>query len=126
MKWLFIVIVVALLASFLWPVEPDSYLYAVRGQVVDQFKYAQKSIKWSIKSEQEKKEFIAVKREELRAYENALQQMEADIVRMQSEIPVCPITGQQSKLNLTQDPQPELKLKIEQLKVEISQLESKQ
>jgi hypothetical protein len=69
------------------------------------------------------KKEIALKKGELKAYEEALQKAETEIARMQSEVGTCPITGQPNKFILEQDPRPEIQTKIENLKEEIRLLE---
>jgi polyhydroxyalkanoate synthesis regulator phasin len=123
MKWLFFTIIIALAVFFLWPAQPGSKLHAVRGKITNQFKSVQKSAELSTKNDEEKKELLYYKKEELKAYEDALQKVEADIARMQSEVGTCPITGEPGKFTLTQDPRPELQSKIDKLKEEIRQLE---
>jgi hypothetical protein len=120
MKWLFIVLITVLVAFFLCPAQPDSQLYAVRSQIADRFKPGPSAGK----SEQEKQELLAAKREELKAYEDTLQQVEADIVKM-SNVGTCNITGQPNQFKLDKDPRPELQAKIDKVKEEIRQLESK-
>jgi len=56
--------------------------------------------------------------------EDALQKIEADIARMQSNVGICPITGQPNQFILEQDPRPELQTKFDKLEEEISLLES--
>lgn len=120
-----ITLITALAAFFLWPAQPGSKLFAARSQVAGQCKSIQNSVGLSLKSEQEKKELLACKKEELKAYEDVLQQVEADIARMQSEVGTCAITGQPNKFVLNQDPRPELQTKIDKVKEEIRQLENK-
>ena len=120
MKWLFIIILAASAAFFFWPAQPDSQLHALRGQIVERFQPGQSTGK----SEQEKQEFLAAKREELKAYEDALQKVEADIARM-SQVGTCPRTGRPNEFRLDHDPRPELQAKIAKVKDEISQLEAK-
>lgn len=75
-------------------------------------------------SEQDKKD-LALKKEELKAYEDSLQKADAEIARMQSEAGTCSITGQQNKFTLEQDPRPEMQAKIDKLKEEIRSIEGK-
>lgn len=70
-------------------------------------------------------ELIANKKAELQAYENTLQSIEAEFANARANIGTCPITGQPNQMNITQDPRPELQSKIEKLREEIRQLESK-
>jgi len=125
MKWLFITIIAVLAAFFLWPAEPETQLYAVRGRIANQFKSVQTAIGLSLNSEQENKELLVNKKEELKAYEDVMQKVEADIARMQSEVGTCKITGQPNTFTLTQDPRPELQAKIAKLREEIRLLENK-
>jgi hypothetical protein len=124
MKWAFFTIVVVLLAFCLWLAPPDSRLNAVRGQITDKFDSARKSVAWSFKGEQEKQELLACKREELKAHETALQQVEVDITKM-SDVGTCRRTGEPNQFILNQDPRPELQAKIDRVKEEIRKLESK-
>lgn len=94
-----------------------------RSQIADKFKSIKDSAGSSTKSEQEKQEFLAAKREELKAYEDALEKVEADIARM-SQVGNCPITGRPNEFRLDNDPRPELRAKIEKVKEEIRELES--
>ena len=124
MKWLCIAFITALAAFFIWPAQPESRLYAVRSQIADQCRSFPKSAGLPSKSAQENTELLACKREELKAYEDVLQQVEADIARAQAEVGTCPITGQPNKFILNQDPRPELQTKIDKLKEEIRPLEN--
>jgi parvulin-like peptidyl-prolyl isomerase len=125
MKWLFIALIAALAAFFLWPAQPGSQFHAVRVRISDQSGSIQKSAGLSAKSEEDKNELLTCKKAELKAYEDAIQQVDADIARMQSEVGTCPITGQPNQFILNQDPRPELRTKIDKIKEEIRQLENK-
>jgi cell division protein FtsB len=83
------------------------------------------SVGASLRSEKDNLELITSKKAELKAYEDGLQQTEADIAKMKSEVGTCPITGQPNQFSLKEDPRPELQAKIEKLKAEIKQLEKK-
>ena len=83
------------------------------------------SVGASLRSEKDNQELITSKKAELRAYEDTLQQIDADIEKMKSEVGTCPITGQPNQISLKDDPRPELRTKIEKLKAEIRQLENK-
>jgi len=83
------------------------------------------SVGASLRSEKDNLELITNKKAELKAYEDGLQQTEANIEKMKSEVGTCPITGQPNQFILKDDPRPELQSKIEKLKSEIRQLENK-
>jgi hypothetical protein len=73
---------------------------------------------------QDKNELLSYKYEELKAYENALQQVEAQIAHDRAHVGTCPITGQPNQYILTQDPRPELQAKIDTIQGEIRRLEA--
>lgn len=73
---------------------------------------------------QDKGELLSYKYEELKAYENALQQVEAQIAHDRANVGTCPITGQPNQYILTQDPRPELQAKIDSIHGEIRRLET--
>ena len=79
----------------------------------------------SLRSEKDNQELITSKKAERKAYEDALQHIDADIAKMKSEVGTCPITGQPNQISLKDDPRPELQAKIEKIKAEIKQLENK-
>ncbi len=83
------------------------------------------SVGASLRSEKDNQELITNKKAELKTYEDALQQAEADIAKMKAEVGTCPITGQPNQFTLKDDPRPGLHGKIEKLKAEIRQLEKK-
>ena len=74
---------------------------------------------------QNNQEFLTNKREELKAYEDGLQKVEADIARNKANVGTCSITGQPNQFILNQDPRPELQAKIDKIKEEIRLLENK-
>ena len=83
------------------------------------------SIVRSIGLSQADKELINNKKAELKAYEDGLQRIEAQIAHDKANVGTCSITGQPNIYILNQDPRPELQAKIDQLKAEIRQLEGK-
>jgi hypothetical protein len=74
---------------------------------------------------QDTNELLSHKHEELNAYENALQQVEAQIAHDRANVGTCPITGQPNQYILKQDPRPELQKKIEAIQEELRRLETK-
>jgi len=76
-------------------------------------------------SSQSNQETITNKKAELQAYEDGLKRIEEQIAHDRANVGTCSITGQPNQYNLTQDPRSELQSKINQLKEEIRQLESK-
>lgn len=76
-------------------------------------------------SSQGNQESIANNKAELQAYEDGLKRIEEQIAHDRANVGTCSITGQPNQYNLTKDPRPELQSKINQLKEEIRQLESK-
>jgi len=83
------------------------------------------SIENSLRSDEERQQLIINKKAELKAYEEGLQRIEEEDARLKANVGTCPITGQPNKVEMTKDPRPELRAKIETLKEEIRQLESK-
>lgn len=123
MKWIIIALIAASAVYFLLPGEPGPKFQAVRAKVVEQGKSIAKSVGSPAKSSVENNELLANKRAELKAFEDALEKVDADIARMQSEVGICPITGQPNQFILKEDPRPEIRARIDKLKEEISQLE---
>ncbi len=59
-----------------------------------------------------------MKREELKAYEDALRQIDGQVAQWKAEANsnICPQTGQKASFEVTQDPRPELQAKIDRLR----------
>jgi len=76
-------------------------------------------------SAESKSQLINNKKAELRAYEEALQRVEEQIAHDRANVGICPITKQPNQYILTQDPRPEVQVKIDQLKEDIRKLEGK-
>jgi hypothetical protein len=123
-KWLSIAVVAVLASFFLWPVQPESRLYVFRSQLTNQFKSIGSTVGLT-SSNEEAKQAIENKMAELKAYEDALLKVEADIVNARANVGTCSITGQPNQFILNQDPRPEIQTKIDQLKEEIRLLEKK-
>jgi len=117
-KYIFWMFMIGLAAFLFWQVGQESAVYKYRHSAIDRAIFA-------VKSNEECKQELEMKKEEMAAYEEAIVKVDEDIARMAAEIPVCPRTGQKSSLRITNDPRPELRAKIETLKVEIKVLENK-
>jgi hypothetical protein len=117
-KYIFWLVLISLGAFFFWPVGQDSGVYKSRRSVIDRATF-------SVKSNEECKQELELKRAQVEAYEGAIVKADEAFERMAAEIPVCPRTGQRSPLIIKDDPRPELRGKIEVLKEEIKVLESK-
>jgi hypothetical protein len=124
MKWIIIALIAAMALFILWPGEPGPKFQTVRAKVVEQGKSIAKSVVTPAKSGEENNELLASKKAELKAFEDALEKVDADIARMQSEVGTCPITGEPNQFILKEDPRPDLRTRIDKLKEEIAQLEN--
>jgi hypothetical protein len=124
MKRLFILLILILITFFFWPAQPDSHLHSVREQFYNQCDSIFKGMVEIPLSDEERAELLARKKEELKAFEDGLAKVNADLARAQSEVPVCPQTGQQSKLRVMSDTRPEAVAHIDRLKEEIRELEA--
>jgi len=124
MKWFCITVIAVLASFFLWPAQPESRLYAFRSQLTDQFRSIGNAVGLSAASGEDR-QAIANKMAELKAYEDALQKVEADIANARANVGTCSITGQPNEFRLTQDPRPEIQTRIDQLKEEIRLLEKR-
>lgn len=105
-------------ALYYLPIKQDSALYGLKSFVVEKGA----SVKMSSADPQGE---IRNKEEELRAYENAIAQIDAEDERIRADGPVCPTTGEKAISTITSDPRPELREKIQRLRSEIADLESK-
>ena len=76
-------------------------------------------------SAESKSQMIGSKKAELQAYEEALRQVDAQIEHDRANVGICPQTGQPNQYILNHDPRPEVREKIDKLKEEIRQLESR-
>jgi hypothetical protein len=123
-KWLCITVIAVLASFFLWPAQPESRLYVFRSRLTDQFKSIGSVVGLSSASE-EARQAIGNKKAELKAYEEALLKVDAEIANARANVGTCPITGQPNGFILNQDPRPEVQAKIDQLKEEIMELEKK-
>lgn len=123
-KWLCIIAIVVLATFILWPAQPESRLYSARCQVKDQFKSFGYVIGLSSTYEDDK-QTIANKQAELQAFEEGLQKVEAEIASARVNVGTCSITGQPNQFVLKQDPRPELRAHINELKAEIRALQKK-
>lgn len=74
---------------------------------------------------QDNQELLTNKKAELKAYEDGLGKVEAEIAHNKANVGTCSITGQPNQFILDKDPRPELQAKIEKLKEEIRVLENK-
>ena len=117
-KYIFLLLLIGVAAFFFWPVGKDSEICKSRRSLINRVILVGKS---SDKCREE----LELKKAQVEAYEKAIAQVDADFERMNAEIPVCPITGKKSELNITEDPRPELRAKIQVLQEEIKVLESK-
>ncbi len=117
-KYFFGALLIGLSVFFFWPVDQESAIYRYRHSITD-------SATNIGKSNDELKEELELKKAQLEAYEKGLEQAETNIQRMHDDAPVCPRTGQKAIVTITQDPRPDLRAKIDELKEEIRVLESK-
>jgi len=117
-KYIFWLIMIGLAAFFFWPVGQESAVYKYRHSAIDHATF-------SFKSNDECKQELELKKEQMAAYEDAIVKADEAFEKMAAEIPVCPQTGQRSPLRIKDDPRPELRAKVETLKEEIKVLESK-
>ena len=117
-KYIFWMFMIGLAAFFFWPVGQESAVYKYRHSAIDRAIFA-------VKSNEECKQELELKRAQVVAYEEAIVKADEAFERMAAEIPVCPRTGQRSPLTIKDDPRPELRTKVETLKEEIKVLEGK-
>lgn len=123
MKWM-LLLVAAAAVFFFWPARPGSQLAAARHEVAGRVASVGNSVGASVRSDTETRELLATKKEELKAYEDTLEKVEADIVRM-SQVGTCAVTGQPNRFELNQDPRPDLRERIAKVKEEIAELEKR-
>ncbi len=107
------VVAVSVAAYYFWPSEPGGGKMSVGDMVSSLGKdYAQE---------------LALKQTELKATEDALNQVEAQIAQWDAETEkmICPQTGHKAIGHVEKDPRPELRERISTLQREIAKLELK-
>ncbi|MDH4232972.1 MAG: hypothetical protein OEW04_13205 [Nitrospirota bacterium] len=119
-KMAFLFLAVAAALFYFWPAQPDSGGQSITARIVGAFSAL------SLPGKDYGQE-LAVKREELKAYEDTLAKIENQIGKWQNEAEsnICPQTGQKGTFEVTKDPRPDLHKKIELLRQEIAALELK-
>ena len=99
---------------YFYPFEPDSSLYRL-----------QSSIKTIGKSEEDYRQELMQKENELESYEEIIERITADFERAAANTPICPKTGKKIEIKMTDDPRPGLREKCDALLAEIEALEEK-
>ena len=105
-------------AFYFWTSQSDSSSPELKTGIADMF---------SSSSARDDGQVLAMKREELKAYEGAIKQVDGQVDRWKSEADakICPQTGQKATFQVSSDPRPELQEKINRLRLEIAELEQK-
>ncbi|MBI2411982.1 MAG: hypothetical protein HYV24_02065 [Deltaproteobacteria bacterium] len=111
----------AVVALYFLPVRQDSALYGIKSFVVEKGA----SIRMSRASSADIQQELHYKKEELRAYEDAIIKIDAADEQMRADAPVCPTTGEKAIVTISSDPRTDLREKIQRLENEIAALESR-
>ncbi|KAF0143259.1 MAG: hypothetical protein FD156_2779 [Nitrospirae bacterium] len=116
-KIFFLFIIIAII--YFWTAGTDSGVQKVKTSIAGFFSSDLSSEKVS------SADYLAAKREELQAYENALKDTDAQIeqFRKEAESQICPQTGRPGVFILKEDPRPGLREKIDRVQQEIARLE---
>lgn len=117
-KILFLFSIIALF--YFWPAGPDSGIQKVKTGVAGIF-----SSSGSSSGKDYSPDYLAAKREELKAYEDALKHFDAQIEqwKVEAESQICPQTGRPGVFILKDDPRPTLREKIDRVRQEIADIE---
>ena len=118
MKTLFCLLLISISGYYFFSAAPDSRLGQIKVSVLD-------SIGSIGKSKVDYEEEVRNKTAELEAYEKGRSQMEADFVKMEADLPTCPITGQKSVFTTKPQVPAEVIERIDKLKAEIAVLKTK-
>lgn len=119
-KIAFLVVVIVVAVFYFWPANPESSGQGVKERIAGAFSTL------SLPGKDYRQE-LAMKQEELKAYEDALKQIEEQIAQWKTEAEsnICPQTGQRGLFELNNDPRPDLHKKIDRVRQEIAALELK-
>lgn len=115
MKKLFALLLIVVAAVlYFYPFEPDSSLYSLQSRI--------KSIG---NSEDDYRQALVQKQNELERYEEMIERITADFERRAANTPICPKTGEKIEIKMTNDPRPGLREKCDTLLAEIEEIEEK-
>lgn len=119
MKKFFFLLITAVALFYFWS-RPDSGSQSIKTNIGNIFSSTPLSSK-------DYSQDLALKQEELKAYEDALKHFDAQIEqwKTEAESKICPTTGQPGIFVLKDDPRPKLREQIDQVRKEIAELERK-
>jgi len=117
-KKVIIILCIAAVALLYWPAKQDSALYRTQYQIIKT--YHSEKYPW-IDYETE----IKNKKEKLYVLEEALSNIDSQIVNLKANAPTCPISGRPKELTITDDPRPKLRQDIHNLRNDIEIFEGK-
>ncbi|MBI5642708.1 MAG: hypothetical protein HY954_04455 [Deltaproteobacteria bacterium] len=113
--------VCATVALYFLPIKQGSALYGIKSFVVKKGA----SIKMSRGDTADPQQELRYKKEELRAYKDAIAKIDAADEQMKADAPICPTTGQKAIVTISSDPRQDLRKKIQRLENEIADLETR-
>ena len=118
MKIISLVLFIAVAVFLFYPASPDSSLTKIKSSVFEKIGSVGKS-----KADYE--EELRYKTEELAAYQQALEKLDADVKSWETNAPVCPTTGQKAIIRIDKDGRTEVREKIKKTEEEIAILKTK-